>query len=63
MNGYTHCACETCFEIAIGKFGKALCWECREHGCERYNGECNVPIDCYDDDDDGGGFDMKLSVA
>ncbi len=34
MSGYCSCACFECFEIAIGKRGEALCWECKEAGCE-----------------------------
>jgi hypothetical protein len=38
--GYCACACRDCMEIAIGKPGKTLCWECKEAGCE--------PCDCTD---------------
>jgi len=50
--GYTDCACRDCFEIAIGKPGKALCHGCEEHGCEACTeSECNRP-DAYGCDDD-----------
>jgi len=44
-DGYTACACRDCFEIAIGKQGKALCNECEEAGCAVGNGECCVEQD------------------
>lgn len=36
MSGYVHCACGTCFEIAIADDdeAEALCTECAEAGCE-----------------------------
>lgn len=37
--GYCHCACFDCFEIAIGKRGVALCFECRECGCVADDGD------------------------
>ncbi len=43
--GYTPCACEFCFEIAIGEPGSALCSGCEMAGCS--DGECC----CLDADD------------
>lgn len=44
--GYCHCACRDCFEIAsFDSNGKAgLCWECEEAGCSGEEGdECCSP--------------------
>jgi hypothetical protein len=38
--GYTDCSCRDCFDIAIGKAGKALCHDCDDAGCESDDGEC-----------------------
>jgi hypothetical protein len=32
--GYCDCACRDCFNVAIGKPGKALCHGCEHAGCE-----------------------------
>jgi hypothetical protein len=48
LEGYTDCACRDCFEIAIGKPGKALCHACQDAGCEPNAGECECePSDDY----------------
>lgn len=40
MNGYTHCACRDCFEIAIGS-DPVLCNECEDAECDDSgNSEC-----------------------
>jgi hypothetical protein len=42
MSGYVHCACGTCFEIAISgdePEGETMCSECEDAGCEP-EGEC-----------------------
>lgn len=42
--GYVDCACRDCFEIAIGRYGKALCHECQEAGCKAgVEQECQSP--------------------
>lgn len=38
--GYNPCACATCFDIAIGAPGVALCHDCASAGCEPGCGEC-----------------------
>jgi hypothetical protein len=38
MTGYVDCACGECFEIAIGKAGKAICILCEEAGCDPADG-------------------------
>lgn len=45
MSGYVSCACWSCFEIAIGEAGEAMCWECEEAECEACNpeAECSAP--------------------
>lgn len=41
--GYTDCACRDCFEIAIGKRGRALCSDCEESGCSTAgDSECSA---------------------
>lgn len=41
MSGYTPCGCRDCFEVALGEDG-ALCWKCREAGCEGGEHGCSV---------------------
>lgn len=38
--GYCNCACRDCFDVAIGRAGKALCLDCQDAGCTPDNGEC-----------------------
>lgn len=45
QGGYTDCACRDCFEIAIGKLGKALCGDCEEAGCADKPGFPDVECD------------------
>lgn len=44
MSGYVHCACGTCFEIAIASDDEteALCLTCKTEGCEPGQ-ECQCP--------------------
>jgi len=53
MAGYTDCACDTCFEIAIGKQGEALCCLCEEAGCDPSSGLCYVEEDSQEEIEEG----------
>lgn len=45
-SGYTHCACSTCFEIAVSSdmSKPELCSACEESGCDG-DGECLVEFE------------------
>lgn len=47
--GYTNCACEECFNLAIGSKGEVcpLCSDCESAGCETYC-ECQY----FDEEED-----------
>lgn len=58
--GYCDCACRDCFEIAIGKAGRALCGECEEAGCEAgAEAECKAEGAYGTDEFDGGDTEGK----
>ena len=48
-SGYTHCACYSCFEIAISDDDTipALCHECEYAGCSGEEcDDCLIDLDC-----------------
>jgi hypothetical protein len=51
MNGYVHCACRDCFEIAIasGEEETAFCDECETAGCPDYQGQPGMSQECQVD--------------
>ncbi len=50
MSGYTPCACETCMDIAISNDHRyALCWACKEAGCDAVAGSPCARTDFEDE--------------